>query len=72
MDSDDFRFWGTIAAFLATVFMVVVSVLVLWISYRHTENMARLGYEETTDPGTSDRPVWRKSVPSEPVRRTAP
>lgn len=58
MDSDDFRFWGTVAAVLATAYVVVVSAL--WISCRHTENMARLGYEETAVPGTSSL-IWRRA-----------
>lgn len=67
MDSDDFKFFSVLAAVLATVCTLAIGIH--WISCRHEENMARLGYEETTVPGMSSR-VWRRAA--EPLASAVP
>ena len=63
MDSDDFRCWSVIAAVFATICTLAIGDH--WISCRHRENMARLGYEQEPMLG-SDRLVWKRCTPPPP------
>lgn len=41
-------------------FILLTAVLLTWVSNRHVEEMAKLGYQETILPGSSFT-YWRKS-----------
>ena len=54
----DNAFWVAVNG-LILAFLLVLIVSVTWISCRHGEKMAELGYQEEMLPGSS-MPHWRK------------